>query len=401
MLQVNTKCKMTFYSSNTVHSSNQYYNPPISHGSPRRHHHLLQQQQQQEEEQQQQQQHACGQEEQGVPSSSSGTSTDLLNAALQQKLRKRDIILQKIQSIRSKRRILHTENQSLEKLKLLWMHRYNAAVKERSRALSSYLMQQTRLHEHRDAHEKLKQIYALQDIFYIWYRGPFVTINGLRLGMADCSSSLMISSATTSSSSSSSSSNLISSALEQQTNSFWNNNNVTGSPVVENSVPWHEINASLGMMALLMHTLQKYLRIYHPRYMVHPRGSTSKVLSRKTKQEWDLCHQPTAFQFFARRNWNAALNIMGYILFEIINELERFIQNNDNKEGVEAGGEDCAIPFAVMLEGDWGNERIGTVKIHGLDIAFNGDAIEWTKAMRYMAINLKMIVALVGKYITK
>lgn len=266
------------------------------------------------------------------------------------------------------------------------MHRYNASLKERSHALSSYLTQQTRLSELKDTQEKLKQLYVLQDVFYIWHRGPFVTINGLRLGMTDCSAIV-------------SSPPNTNGALEQQANSFWNNNHVIGSPVVENNVPWHEINASLGMMALLMHTLHKRLRIFHPRYMVHPRGSTTKVLSRKTKQEWDLFHQPTAFQFFARRNWNAALNIMGYILFEIIDEVNRVVVTSNDDKALRRE-EDWTIPFEVKLEGDWGNERIGAVKIRGLDVAFNGDAVEWTKAMRYMAIDLKMVVALVAKYVT-
>jgi beclin 1 len=352
---------MSFYSTNKVHPINTYPHTSTK-GEGHRHHQLLQEEQSSDED--------------GVLV---GTNVDLLEAALQQKLRKRDILLQKIKTVCSERRRLYQQSKAVENFRLLWTHRYNAAVKDRTRALSSYLLQQTRLGELKDTHEKLKQIYVLQDVFHIWHRGPYITINGLRLGMADCSAII-------------SSSSNPSGALEQQTNSFWNNNHVIGSPIVENNVPWHEVNASLGMMALLMHTLQKHLRIFYPRYMVHPRGSTTKVLSRKTKQEWDLFHQPTAFQFFARRNWNAALNIMGYILVEIINEVNRVMRNDKVVQG-----EDCAIPFPVTLEGDWGNERIGTVQICGLDIAFHGDAVEWTKAMRYMAINLKMIVALVAK----
>lgn len=311
---------------------------------------------------------------------SSDPPMDLLESALQQKLRKRDILLQKIETVRSKRKLVHANNASLEELGLLWMHRYNTAVKERTRALSSYAMHQAQLHELQECHEKLKQIYVLQDVFHIWHRGAYATINGLRLGMSD--GSVLMSSST----------NAAGGSLEQA-NSFWNNNHVVGSPVMETNVPWHEINAGLGMVALLMHTLQKRLCIFQPRYMIHPRGSTTKVLSRKTKQEWDLYHQPTAFQFFARRNWNAALNIMGYILVEIINEVNRV------KEEKKIDGENWIVPFDVSLVGDWANERIGTVKIHGLDVSFNGDAIEWTKAMRYLAIDLKMIVALVATYV--
>ena len=144
--------------------------------------------------------------------------------------------------------------------------------------------------------------------------------------------------------------------------------------------------------------------------MIQPRGSSTKVHSRKTKQEWDLCHQPSAFQFFARRNWNAALNILGYCLWEVVrdvsermgvvNMLEKEKQNNDG--GAETkknkhNNMEWVMPFPVSLESDWENERIGSVKVGGLDFAFNGDGVEWTKAMRYMAIDLKVIVAFVAK----
>jgi len=305
-------------------------------------------------------------------------SVDLLDAALQQKLYKKNDLEYRIQKVRSQRKLVRKQTESLSDLQVLWGHRYNQAIQKRTNALSSYSQHHRKLDEIQAAHEKLIQCYVLQDVFHIWYRGAYATINGLRLGM--CTSPSVEAS---------------SPAVQEQTNSFWNNNNVNGSAALDNNVPWHEINAALGMIALLMKTLQNKLHIYQSRYMIQPRGSTTKVLSRKTKQEWELYHQPTAFQFFARRNWNAALNILGYTLYEIVREVNILKKSN----GIDRI--DWVIPFDLSLEGDWGNERIANVKIGGLEVGFNGDGVEWTKAMRYIAIDLKLIVAFVATFVDR
>jgi hypothetical protein len=304
-------------------------------------------------------------------------SGDLLDAALQQKIYKRNELLYRIQSVRSKRKLVRQHNESLAELQLLWTHQYNRITEKRTGALSSYAQQHRKLDEIQAAHDKLKQFYVLQDVFHIWHRGAYATINGLRLGMCTLPPVEH------------------SQVVQEQTNSFWNNNNINGSAVLKTIVPWHEINAALGMIALLMQTLQNKLHIYQSRYMILPRGSTAKVSSRKTKQEWALFHQPTAFQFFARRNWNAALNILGYTLYEIVTEINILKKSN----GID--GMEWVMPFDVTLEGDWGNERIAIVKIGGLEVDFNGDGVEWTKCMRYIAINLKLVVAFVATFVDR
>jgi hypothetical protein len=67
---------------------------------------------------------------------------------------------------------------------------------------------------------------------------------------------------------------------------------------------------------------------------------------------------------------------MGYILFEIINEVNRVVITSNDDKGVRRE-EDWTIPFDVTLEGDWGNERIGTVKyvvwmLHLMGMQWNG-----------------------------
>jgi hypothetical protein len=39
-------------------------------------------------------------------------------------------------------------------------------------------------------------------------------------------------------------------------------------------------------------------------------------------------------------------------------------------------------------------DRIGSIKVAGMDIAYNGDnPVVWTKCMRYIAVNLKVMQA--------
>ena len=300
-------------------------------------------------------------------------SGDVLLAILKQKQQKREELLKRIQEVRSKRKKLRDQNEELKDLQNLWMHRYNEVIEQRSESISTYSSHEKSLKEVNIALEKLNQVYVLQDVFYISHRGIYATINGLRIGL--CSSPPANSS---------------NPPAKGQTNSFWNNN----SAIIENAVPWHEVNAALGLFALLINILQNKLQIYQSRYIINPRGSCSKILSRKTKQEWDLFyHTSVTFQVFSRRNWNAALNILAYCLFEMIYELETFKKIN----GISSA--EWQIPFEVRLEGDWEHERIGLVKIDGLEIGYNGDGSEWTKAMRYVAINLKLIVAFVGTFI--
>jgi hypothetical protein len=336
---------------------------------------------------------------------------EVIDAAYKLKLKKRNELLQRIQNVKSKRATIHKQNQSLAQLKTLWVHRHHQAVLERTLALSDYKRQQNSYQVLQADYQKLVKVNVLQDVFHIWHRGhgSFATINGLRIGMC-VAPPVPAESAPASHASSTSTSTT---QMQSQTSSFWNNNTINNNAnkSAENDVPWHEINAAVGMVALLLHTLQDKLHIYQSRYMIQPRGSSTRVHSRKTKQEWDLFHQPAAFQFFAKRNWTAALNILGYSLYEVVREVERIRiriwlekeeENGDRNGNGNGNGntnsrnEAWIIPFAVSLEGDWENERIGNVKVGGLDFAFNGDGVEWTKAMRYMAIDLKLIVAFVA-----
>lgn len=312
----------------------------------------------------------------GSKSTTSSSQDDHLEEMLQRKKDKRIELLHRISAVREKRDQVKRQIKSLTKLNTTWIQLYNQATLEKYTAISNYTKKKIEKKEREDELSKLQKIHVLQDVFHLWHRGSYATINGLRLGMTSIP------------------------PLDQRSKidsntSFWNNsgNLMNGN---NNTVPWHEINAALGMVALLMQTLQKNLRIEHQsRYEILPRGSNTIVSSRKTKQEWELFHQPTTFQFFSKRNWNAALNILGFCLYELACEMTRLSKHVDG-ENVSNPLE--TPPFDVKLEDDWSNERIGIVKVGGLQIAYN-DGADWSKVMRYVAIDLKMMIAFVSKNI--
>ena len=155
-------------------------------------------------------------------------------------------------------------------------------------------------------------------------------------------------------------------------------------------------------------------------------GGSSNNAGGGSAQEWDLHYQPTTFSFFAKRHWNTALNILGYCLYEVIEEVKRRLESyhrshsgsssthGENSPGTlyssignktktartEPGETEIIIPYSVEISGDWKSERsVGYVKIGGLDIEFNNDAIAWTKALRYVALNLKWTIAFISKHI--
>ena len=347
-------------------------------------------------------------------------------------------LLQKIHQVKNKQIQILTETSETNHQIDAKLYEYNEILSKRRQSLSHYSEIQREYKSISDEKKKLDGINVLHDVFYIFHRGHFATINGLRLGM-----SVPPPNPTGISSQSSSNSMALSSSS--------NNVNMNG----QNDVPWHEINAGIGMIALLISTTQSKLRI-RSRFTILPRGSTTKVCFNTSSnvqgqdsgttvgngnvgggggssnnngnaggsaQEWDLHYQPTTFSFFAKRHWNTALNILGYCLYEVIEEVKRRLESYRSSHSGSVHGESSSgalyrsisdgtktvkgdpgteiiIPYAVELSGDWKSERsVGYVKIGGLDIGFQNDGILWTKALRYVALDLKWAVAFIAKYV--
>jgi len=421
--------------------------------------------------------------------------------------KKRARLISKLKSIQSKRAFIQSQTIKTNDILQKWHVSYNTSIRKRTQSINQYQLLQNQIQYVRKTRQKLDSLYVLQDVFNIFHRGHFTTMNGLRLGMnvpaahhhhnhgatasttgvTSFTQSLGIglgkgtaSLSTSTTPSQLNTTNIISSHHNATTN---NNTNATATATTTTTnshasttttstqngvqVPWHEINAGIGMIAFLLLTIQHKLHITS-KYTIIPRGSTTKVCCntnyRKVHhsnnhhrqfptllhgvqtaanstgtgtlnnpsignggsigfgghQEWDLYYHPTTFGFFARRNWNSALNILGYCCYEIIQEVKTRLEylnhvkkesdSNGNTGDKNDGDNDdddnsrhhkhiqIIIPYDVQISGDWkGEKSVGCVKIGGLDIAFNGDGVAWTKVLRYMATDLKWVIAFLAR----
>lgn len=273
-----------------------------------------------------------------------------IDEGLSEKQAVKEELIRKISQLKSKSDKISKQNKRLEELTEAWIHRFNQVTLQKEMKIDQYdqLIQKKASLEERIL--KLSEIDVLSDVVYISHRGFYATVNGLRLAI--CTSPPMI--------------------------------NQSGNSSVESgqNVPWHEINAAVGMLALLVQTFQIKLQIIHrSKFLLIPRGSTSKISSRQSNQHWDLFYQPSTFQFFARRNWNTAINILGFCILEVAQEMK-------------VRSSTFSLPFPIEMSSNFDGNRVGEIKVAGVEIVYNGDnPASWTKCMRYIAVNLKIIQA--------
>jgi beclin 1 len=128
--------------------------------------------------------------------------------------------------------------------------------------------------------DRFKQINALNDAFYIWYTGPFATINAFKLG------------------------NLVNKPVEST-----------------------EINAALGQAALVLTIITSRCGIQFKQFHIAPMGSFPRILKaddRRTSYPLFI-DQPGVFSLFPKRNFNLALS--GFM--QCIHELGEYITAYD------------------------------------------------------------------------
>lgn len=128
--------------------------------------------------------------------------------------------------------------------------------------------------------DRFKQINALNDAFYIWYTGPFATINAFKLG------------------------NLVNKPVEST-----------------------EINAAFGQAALVLTIITSRCGIQFKQYHIAPMGSFPRILKaddRRTSYPLFI-DQPGVFSLFPKRNFNLAL--AGFM--QCIHELGEYITAYD------------------------------------------------------------------------
>jgi beclin len=226
-----------------------------------------------------------------------------------------------------------------------------------------------------------QNINVANDCFHIWYNGPFGTINGIQLG-AEAAPLAAIELDVSSQ---------LANALTQQGDNcrylyFANADmNDTRNPSVANiKVPWKEINAAIGQVALLISTLEKKPNTgIKLRCEIKPAGSTSKIGVRhgltSTTTLYNLYYLEEAFQFFGKRNFNTALQY----LVQCVADIADVVRKRDRT---------IILPYSIEQKSTSGRNANVEFLIGGLPVAHGTDDIEWTRAMKYLLTDIKHIM---------
>ncbi|GKY95372.1 hypothetical protein MPSEU_000498900 [Mayamaea pseudoterrestris] len=249
----------------------------------------------------------------------------------------------------------------------------------------TYMDQDRALHELQSelalsmSNERLLNLFmqwnALNDCFHISQCGAFGTINGLRLGLESAPIEQPVDSVIA----------LTSSSVAPERRRYFGMTSPpmqasispsSASPPIR--VPWTEINAALGQVALLLTTLEKFPQSgiqYH--HQLLPQGSTTKIGIRRngsaTATLYNLFHDDS-FQWFGRRNFNLAIES----LCECVMEAAETVQRRD-----------AAMELPYALERVKGELQIGRLPVA---IAFGQSGTEWTRAMKYLLTDIKHIL---------
>lgn len=270
---------------------------------------------------------------------------------------------------------LQTKKNSLAK------ERFNASCLRQQQALIDFRAAVVR----KEATQSLLKL-ALQwnsyDCFRIWHRGPFVTMNGLRLG-AEATYLLSEAEITTAMTKAST---VRTSEGRRQFLSFTNSTSEPSSPtqlIVPTStvtkVAWNEINAALGFLALLLSVLEQkpHSGIKYQFEIVY-QGSTSKIGVRRGESLtlYNL-HSDDGFQFFGKRSFNTAIQC----LVQCVMDAAESIQKRDPT---------ISLPHAIE------RPARGEFTIGGLLLSFGVDGTEWTRAMKYLLTDVKQLMVFRG-----
>jgi Apg6 BARA domain len=225
------------------------------------------------------------------------------------------------------------------------------------------------------------------DAFYIaCEHGTVATINGLRLGAESVPAAVMNSS---------------SEITPSTTHNFFPFAAASTPETATLKIPWREINAALGQVALLLATLEQNLSITtitsnnsttKPvfRYELQCMGSTSKIGLRRPAAAtafYNLYYEPEAFQFFAKRNFNTALQC----LLECVQDAAVVIQERDPT---------IVLPYAIQHTkrsvGGGGSTTVGGLSLSFFAANDTNDAqqhaAEWTRACKYLLTNMKHLM---------
>lgn len=294
----------------------------------------------------------------------------------------------RLESIKRRRqRVRSLRERDISHQMAQWGQRYNEASRSQTEALVDYrsAVCEQKLTAHRL--EVAQEWNVTNDCFYIWYRGPFGIINGLRLGsevplMTDPPSKAE--SKRNNDEGIANGTNGKPGGLLGYSLGFSGESSQVPTTETTISVPWSEVNSALGLVALLMSTLQhKPHSGFHFKNEIVAMGSTSKIGVRRGDSitYYDL-FTDDSFHLFGKRNFNIALTG----LVRCIAEAEETVQERDRT---------IALPHPIDASSR------GEMTIGGLPIAYGPDGEQWTRAMKYLLTDIKWLVAFTTKHVDR
>lgn len=224
---------------------------------------------------------------------------------------------------------------------------------------------------------------ALNDCFHIWHGGAFGTINGLRLGnFAGVAHTANLPDGIHASTR-----NIPTQPSFFSFSFFGEHENNKVDSLSASRVPWSEINAALGFVALLLATVEGNPNsgVNFSSFDIVPMGSFSKIVTKVDNgiapAVYNLFSEDS-FQIFGKRNFNAALNG----LLKCVLEVGQAVAKRDGA---------MALPHSVQSVGR------GEYAVGGLSISHGSDGERWTRALKYLLTDMKWIIAFMAKHVDR
>lgn len=317
----------------------------------------------------------------------SQTADDTQNSSqsLADTITKNEVLRQQLNDVRKRRRRIQTQIAEQETLKQSLRQRLNTLSNQQHESLLEF---QSATSDRCEA-QKLKSQYhhsnVIVDCFYIWNEGPLAAINGIRLGAESSTTELSANLADASDSQAGMTLATESKRQSYFSSSFSQNENMLNRIVTTSisKVPWKEVNAALGFVALLLSTLeQKNLYGVTFQYDIKATGSTSKIGLRQPNTTsttlYNLYYNDDSFQFFGKRNFNTAIQY----LVQCVADLANIIGKRDRTIFLP-----YVIEYSVVRSG--GNPEL---TIGGIPVTHGNDNVEWTRAMKYLLTDIKHLI---------
>jgi hypothetical protein len=305
----------------------------------------------------------------------------------QEQVENNRLLRERLERIRKKRqRLQHIRDQAISQNLVQTQDRLESLRLERQDAMHVYQSVLAIRKETTGFLQLAQKWNVTNDCFHIWHQGPFGTINGLRLGsevppVPGVGGNEVVKVGATSPSNGSAD-------MPPRRYMVFSSVSSSAEPTKESAavikISWTEINAALGLVALLLCCLAEKphcgISFLHD---IYPMGSTSKIGLRRgeTVTVYNLCSDDS-FSIFGKRNFNIALQT----LIQCVADAAQAIQRRDRT---------IALPHMIDFT------QAGDMRIGGLAVAFGVDGVEWTRAMKYLLTDLKWLVAYSAKHVDR